>query len=353
MFDIILGTFDQYDWVIISIGSAGNDIQQQCPNFARQLALENRVVVYNFDPAFSESLFSEESGVSVFRIKNGFPFHRDNEVCRALSDDFCTLVKGLLLHRRKIILLSCAIPVPPDAFLMAADQNNMAMESRDLFLIGSYCKDFLTVIYHPSFLQQWFSNHIHGEKPLLWSMPQQHNEFWSSMKNPSDTYYSLGENELERHQAFQEIQARFSSMGHVEKRLEAIDGAQFSPRTSLAVVTANSLMETPSVVRRETDQPPISASFLLRVLTHPATKVAAGLFIFIGVIGLVFGGIGLTGIGIGLGLLGSAALAGASSGVMITGAGLGVASFFSSSKLKAEHLTQNFNLMPEALAVSF
>ena len=88
---------------------------------------------------------------------------------------------------------------------------------------------------------------------------------------------------------------------------------------------------------REEAQAPIAASFLLRVLAHPATKVVAALFIIAGIAGLVCGGVGLAGIGIGIGLslLGAAALTGASAGAAVVGAGLGMTGFFASSKLKS------------------
>ena len=76
--------------------------------------------------------------------------------------------------------------------------------------------------------------------------------------------------------------------------------------------------------------PPVTASFFLQILAHPSVKVVAAIFILAGVAGLLFGGIGLVGIGIGLNLMTVV-----SAGVAGTGMGLGVAGFFASSRSTA------------------
>lgn len=73
---------------------------------------------------------------------------------------------------------------------------------------------------------------------------------------------------------------------------------------------------------------------------HTPDLTITPLFIIAGIIGLVCGGIGLAGISIGLNLLGSTALTSVSAGAAAAGAGLGIAGFFSSSKLKPEHSMQ-------------
>ena len=80
----------------------------------------------------------------------------------------------------------------------------------------------------------------------------------------------------------------------------------------------------------------LNASFFLRVLAHPATKAVAALLVVAGIIGLVCGGLGLAGVGIGLSILASSVLTGLGSGTVGLGAGLGIAGFFSFSKLESK-----------------
>ena len=241
MFKVILDTHEEFEWIIISVGTAGDDDQQQCPNFARQLAKEHSVAVYNFDPAFEEDSGSIEHNVGVFRIKNGFPFNRNTASCKQLSEGFCAIVQGLLEVGHKVVLLSCATPIFPDAFFMAANQNLPAVNSLNLSLIGSYCKDMLSVIYSAPFLSRWYSNHLSSHAPLLRSMPEEHTQFWSRMKTTSDTYGALGETEAQRHEAFEVIKQQFCSMGRIEKTLGAIEASHLKPEVVAQVVTTPAL----------------------------------------------------------------------------------------------------------------
>ena len=98
---------------------------------------------------------------------------------------------------------------------------------------------------------------------------------------------------------------------------------------------------TTSAVTSEEMPPAITASFFLRVLAHPATKVVAALFIIAGIAGLICGGIGLAGISVGLSLIGATTLTAVSVGATGAGIGLGIGGFFSSSRLKQEYKGQD------------
>lgn len=80
----------------------------------------------------------------------------------------------------------------------------------------------------------------------------------------------------------------------------------------------------------EESNPPVTASFFLQILAHPSVNVIGAILILAGVAGLLFGGIGLFGIGVGLNLMTAV-----SAGVAVTGTGLGVAGFFASSRSTA------------------
>lgn len=63
------------DVLVISVGSAGLSLVQQCPNFARTLAKEVVVSVFNIDPAFNKSGFNDElsaKNLNVFQFKGAF-----------------------------------------------------------------------------------------------------------------------------------------------------------------------------------------------------------------------------------------------------------------------------------------
>jgi hypothetical protein len=105
------------------------------------------------------------------------------------------------------------------------------------------------------------------------------------------------------------------------------------PETSVNTLTA--------AVTINEKPPTTTASFLLLVLAHPATKVVAALFIIAGVAGLICGGIGLAGISIGLSLIGATTLTAISVGATGAGIGLGIGGFFYSSRLKQEHQGQD------------
>lgn len=220
MFDIILEASNNYDWIIISIGTAGEDEQQQCPTFARQLATQEKVVIYNMDPGFTEDNIVDEKSLTIFRLKTLFPFHRNTQSCQILSENFRNLISELLKSNKKVVLLTCAIPALPDAFLMAAYENKQFLESSNLFVIGSYVKDFLTIVYNPIFLKNWYEAHLHNNSPLIRNTPKEHTAFWSWMKKPTDTYYSLGDNEESRDARFKDIQTQFASMGKIVKTLK-------------------------------------------------------------------------------------------------------------------------------------
>ncbi len=78
---------------------------------------------------------------------------------------------------------------------------------------------------------------------------------------------------------------------------------------------------------------PVSASLLLKIMAHPVTKVAAVILILAGIAGLVFGGLGLGGIALGLTILLSSVVTGCGGGSAVLGGGLLTASFFASDRM--------------------
>lgn len=63
------------DVLVISVGSAGLSISQQCPSFAKTLSKNVVVSVFNIDPAFDKSGFNDELSdkrLNVFQFKGAF-----------------------------------------------------------------------------------------------------------------------------------------------------------------------------------------------------------------------------------------------------------------------------------------
>lgn len=90
----------------------------------------------------------------------------------------------------------------------------------------------------------------------------------------------------------------------------------------------------------------VSPSFLLKVLAHPATKVAAVVLIVAGIAGLIFGGLGLAGIGLGLSLLTTSIITGSAGGSALIGGGLFTAGFFASKKPHAPDTVSGLAMKP-------
>lgn len=149
------------DIVVLTVGSAGEDIQQKCPNFIQTLSKTNKIDVINIDPNFNSNGFIaqlSEKNLHVYGFE-GFldgkisfkALHESHETIQSLFYDFLSHL--LQKTQTKIVLLENRSPELESLFVKIGNQFHNKIGTQ-LNIIGSYFKDCPVLVYNAQLFKQ-------------------------------------------------------------------------------------------------------------------------------------------------------------------------------------------------------
>ena len=139
-------TTQNSDIVIISLGSAGNDVQQLCPSFAMDAASASTVSVINVDSKFKQPVEKDDrlstKNLDVFKISYSI---KDSA---AENQDLIKILNEIIANpKRKLIVINHMSPDFQEWMveLIHSNQNQMG---RNFEFIGSYFQDIPIIRYN-------------------------------------------------------------------------------------------------------------------------------------------------------------------------------------------------------------
>lgn len=156
---IIAGSSAQV--LVVSVGSAGTDTQQQAPDFLTEISKKEKVEVINIDPNFESNGFVDalsRKNLYVYHFQGMLetrpPFKLIDKLHQNSIDALFKVLENFLENtNKKVILLENRSPLLQWLFSTLALQHSDKVGSQ-LEIIGSYFQNCPVFVYRPEFFKK-------------------------------------------------------------------------------------------------------------------------------------------------------------------------------------------------------